>query len=302
MGRVPSSPSPYKPKPPFNSNFTSTAHQPRPPSRPALPAKHPTGQQGSTTQHRVPSSSTFNPSLPPKTPVYPDGGQDGVPPPTLRLPRKDENMLSVNGSPLANPYEFGMGWFRGMAMADVASDDEDGHDDNGSTEANGLGEPRTLKRSKSNIIIRRDPSVAFPPSLNGLHSRGDSQASLYTCPSQPASSTHTKGNSQSKQYSQPQPPSSHTLYPSSIPKSHSQPNPDLSRLNTHLTPRPAHSRSFSALVAIPTKDGHLLEFDPLQTSPSTLDALEGITDSAKKQARAEMGRLVQAAVDKWKIG
>jgi hypothetical protein len=55
------------------------------------------------------------------------------------------------------------------------------------------------------------------------------------------------------------------------------------------------------LVAIPTKDGHLLEFDPLQTSPGALNALEGITDSAKKQARVEMGRLVQAAVDKWKI-
>lgn len=70
------------------------------------------------------------------------------------------------------------------------------------------------------------------------------------------------------------------------------------------TPRPIpkHVRSFSALVAIPTKDGHLLEFDPLQTSPGALDALEGITDSAKKQARVEMGRLVQAAVDKWKIG
>ena len=62
-----------------------------------------------------------------------------------------------------------------------------------------------------------------------------------------------------------------------------------------------HSRSFSALVAIPTKDGHLLELDPLQMSPGVLDAFEGITDSAKKQARAEIGRLVQAAVDKWKI-
>jgi len=72
--------------------------------------------------------------------------------------------------------------------------------------------------------------------------------------------------------------------------------------NNHTTPRlPHHLRSFSALVAIPTKDGHLLEFDPLQTSPGALDALEGITDSAKKQARVEMGRLVQAAVDKWKI-
>jgi hypothetical protein len=59
--------------------------------------------------------------------------------------------------------------------------------------------------------------------------------------------------------------------------------------------------STSALVTIPTKDGHLLEFDPLQTSPGALDALEGITDSSKKQAREEMGRLMQAAVSKWSI-
>lgn len=302
MGRVPPSPSPLKLKPPFNSNFASTVHQPRPPSRPTLPAKHPTGRQGSSTQQRVPSSSTFNPSLPPKTPIYPGGDQGCVPPSTLRLPRKDENMLSVNGSPLANPYEFGMGWFSGMA--DVASDDEGGIDNNNSIDTNGLAEPHILKRSKSSIIIRRDPSVAFPPSSNGLHSRTNSQASLLTGSSQPASSTHSRENSQSMQYhpnSQPQPPS-HSLYPSSIPTSHSQPIPDLSHLNPHMTPRPTHSRSFSALVAIPTKDGHLLEFDPLQTSPGTLDALEGITDSTKKQARAEMGRLVQAAVDKWKIG
>jgi hypothetical protein len=206
-------------------------------------------------------------------------------------------MLSVNGSPLANPYEFGMGWFRGMAMADAASEDEDGNDDNDGTNVDVVGKPRTLKRAKSSIIIRRDPSVAFPPSLNGLHSRTNSQASLFT---EPASSTHSRENSQSMYHPNPQP--SHSLYPPSFPTSQSQPIPDVSRLNPHTTPRPTHSRSFSALVAIPTKDGHLLEFDPLQTSPGTLDALEGITDSAKKYARAEMGRLVQAAVDKWKIG
>jgi len=44
-----------------------------------------------------------------------------------------------------------------------------------------------------------------------------------------------------------------------------------------------------------------LEFDPLQTSPGAIDVLDGITTSAKKQAKAEMGRLVQAAADKWKI-
>jgi hypothetical protein len=126
--------------------------------------------------------------------------------------------------------------------------------------------------------------------MNGYHSRTDSQASFYTASSQAtsSSSSHSGENSFA---------------------SHSQPNlsafqfPAPPTTNNQTTPRPAlpHRRSFSALVAIPTKDGHLLEFNPLQTSPGALDALEGITDSAKKQARAEMGRLVQAAVDKWKI-
>jgi hypothetical protein len=295
-GRVPPSPSPHKPKPPFNSNFAFPIHQ-RPPSRPTSPEKHPPGRLGPTPRQRIPSSSTFNPSLPPKTPIYPGDGQNGVPPPTLRLPRKDENMLSVNGSPLANPYEFGMGWFRGVAMGDASSDD----DDNDNITVNGTGKLRTLKRSKSSIVIRRDPSVAFPQTLNGLYPRTNSQASLLTGSSQPTSSTHSRETSQSEQnhpHSQPQ-LSSHSHHPQSFPSSHLQPIPDVSQSTT---PRPAISRAFSALVAIPTRDGQLLEFDPLQTSPGTLDALEGITDSAKKHARAEMGRLVQAAVDKWKIG
>lgn len=45
----------------------------------------------------------------------------------------------------------------------------------------------------------------------------------------------------------------------------------------------------------------MLEFDPLQASPGSIDALNGITESAKKQAKQEMSRLVQTAVDKWKI-
>ena len=191
-------------------------------------------------------------------------------------------MLSVNGSPLANPYEFGLGWFTGIEMSSE-DDPQDGH---GKT---GLGD-RTLKRTKSGIIVRRDPSVAFPATMNGYHSRTDSQASFYTATSQATSSS-----------------SSHSRENSCV--SYSQPNfsgfrfPAPPTTNNQATPRPAlpHQRSFSALVAIPTKDGHLLEFDPLQTSPGALNALEGITDSAKKQARAEMGKLVQAAVDKWKV-
>ena len=278
MGRVPPSPGLQKPKPPFN-NATST-YNPRLVSRPTSPLKRQLSTPNiAAPQHtRVPSSSSFNPTLPSKTPTFPPRTDQT----TMRLPRKDENMLSVNGSPLANPYEFGLGWFKGIEMAEMDSDD-----DPQDTQKSELGD-RTLKRTKSGIIIRRDPSVVFP-TMNGYHSRTDSQTSFYTASSQATSS------------------SSHSRENSFV--SHPQPNfagfqfPPRRITNNQTTPRPAphHLRSFSALVAIPTKDGHLLEFDPLQTSPGALDALDGITDSAKKQARAEMGRLVQAAVDKWKI-
>ena len=146
---------------------------------------------------------------------------------------------------------------------------------------------RTLKRTKSGITIRRDPSAV----MNGFHSRTASQTSFYTASSQAASSSSSSSLSGESSFN------SHSQTSFSGFRFPAPPTPN------NQTPRPAlsHLRSFSALVAIPTKDGHLLEFDPLQTSPGALNALEGITDSAKKQARVEMGRLVQAAVDKWKI-
>ena len=126
--------------------------------------------------------------------------------------------------------------------------------------------------------------------MNGFHSRTTSQTSFYTASSQAASSSSSSLSGESSFNSHSQTGFSGFRFPA-------PPTP-----NNQTTPRPLpHLRSFSALVAIPTKDGHLLEFDPLQTSPGALSALEGITDSAKKQARVEMGRLVQAAVDKWKI-
>jgi len=192
-------------------------------------------------------------------------------------------MLSVNGSPLANPYQFGLEWFRGVEMGESVEQ----HVGGGAEETNAGGQTRQLKKTKSNIIIRRGPSI-----LKSDGSRTESQLSFHTTPetvspqeqSQPIHSYSTKPPSYSSQF--PHPPTTQAF------------------LEVQTTPKsiPNHTRSFSALVAIPTKDGHLLEFDPLQTSPGGLDALEGITDSAKKQARMEMGRLVQAAVDKWKIG
>ncbi|KAG6903118.1 hypothetical protein C0995_004665 [Termitomyces sp. Mi166 len=282
MGRVAPSPSLKKTRPPFGSNLGTRPSRP-PPFRPTSPTK------AATSKPRAPSTSDFKPELPPKTPKYPSSG--GLPPPTaLRFPRRDESMLSVNGSPLANPYEFGMGWLKGVEMADGDTETEESQDSDLTHTGAGM-----LKRTKSSIMIRRDPSIAFPSlrSDGGLHSRTNSQNSMYTAPSQPSSSR--EGSLQPHSHSQPTPQAQPAHQPR-IPQSFPQPS-------SSTTPRPlAHTRSFSALVAIPTKDGHLLEFDPLQTSPGALDALEGISDSAKKQARMEMGKLVQQAVQKWKIG
>ncbi|KAK2465238.1 hypothetical protein APHAL10511_002592 [Amanita phalloides] len=264
ISRIPPSPSPQKLRPPFVTGMSSR------PSRPTSPTKHPASRQ---TTNRVPSSSTFNPALPPKTPSYPASAPKGVPKSAaLRLPRKDESMLSVNGSPLANPYQFGLGWFRGVEMGQDVDTDE-------STAA---GQTRKLKRTKSNIIVRRDPCD---------YSGTESQPSHYATP-EGTSINHSREQSQSSHPYSSKPPSYSSQFP------HPQ-----TFLEVQATPKtiPDHTRSFSALVAIPTKDGHLLEFDPLQTSPGALEALDGISDSAKKQARLEMGRLVQTAVEKWKM-
>jgi len=280
FGYIPPSPSPQK-RPPSSIALPSYSK-----SRPPSPVKaHLSKSNVGPSGHNnlVPSSSHFNPTLPPKTPSLPSRNNAAI-----RLPRKDENLLSINGSPLANPYEFGLGWFRGIE-SQLQQEEDDAQD----IQAELSPGRRMLKRSKSSIVIRRDASVAFPASVDGTHSRTDSQLSFYTASSQTTSSTHSRDNSQTSQLP-PIPATNHLgsfRFPSSIP------------INSDATPRPLpkHTRSFSALVAIPTKDGHVLEFDPLQTSPGTLDTLEGISDSAKKQAKLEMGRLIQATVDKWKI-
>ena len=258
MGRVPASPSPGKPTRPL----TTQTHS----SRTAFPSKpHPTPNTKPTRATRPPSTATFNPHLP-KTPGFPSMGSNNTNtntnglPTIARPPRRHESMLSLNGSPLANPYELGLEWFaEGGGDSDEYGDGE-------------IAEGERRKRTKS-IVVRRDPSFSFQtaPMSNGhahAHAlrRTTSQSSIFPSSSQSATSHPSK---------------SHLTTPRAIP-----------------TPRVP---STTALVTIPTKDGHLLEFDPLQTSPGTLDALEGITNSAKKQAREEMGRLVQAAVSKWSI-
>lgn len=57
----------------------------------------------------------------------------------------------------------------------------------------------------------------------------------------------------------------------------------------------------AALVSVPTADGHLLEFDPFHTTPAEIDALEGISSSAKRKAKEDMRSLVKEAVERWRI-
>jgi hypothetical protein len=255
MGRVPSAPSPSPNKLAKPYTLPRPASPTKPPSHPHL--------NGRPTHDRVPSSSTFNPTIP-KTPAYP-----------VRLPRRDESMLSLNGSPLANPYELGLGWFAGVEGGEheVKTKSGDG-DSRGGRGRSGL------KKSKSIINIRRDPSLAH--SHTTTHSRTNSNS---TNPQ----SNHSRSNSNTQQTPHSQPPPQYQRQGDATPR----PFPT--------TPAPGSYHPVSALVAIPTSDGHLLEFDPLQTSPGALDALDGITDSAKKGAREEMGRLVKMAVERWKI-
>ncbi|KAJ7644081.1 hypothetical protein FB45DRAFT_783841 [Roridomyces roridus] len=262
MSRAFGSPSPHKVRPPFNNN-TST-HLPRAPVSPSK-LKQTTNAQ---PRARVPSINTFNPMVP-KTVGYPGG--------TVRLPRKDESVLSVNGSPIINPYDV---W---QDHAEV-----------------GGGPSRALKRTKSSITIHRDPSfslaanggaspdpsrpVSRAASHSSLFSHQSSSSSLGGTQPLPRAPTqmhgHTKSQTQFLQFKFPQP---------------AGPPPTTPRV-------PSHTRTQSTLpVTLSTTDGHLLAFDVLQTSPGEIDALEGISDSAKKQAREEMRMLVRAAVDKWTI-
>lgn len=172
-------------------------------------------------------------------------------------------MLSINGSPLANPFELGLTW--------LADDPPLREADEGNKGFRPVS--KSQSRSNSNIVIRRDPShtslIASSTSqtTNGTRSRTNSQSDL--APSSSYMASHSRPNSRNDK--------SLSYFPSSS------------------------SGGFSARVAVPTKDGHLLEFDPLQTSPSALDKLEGITDSAKKQAKDDMSKLMKAAVAKWNI-
>ncbi|TDL22250.1 hypothetical protein BD410DRAFT_723257 [Rickenella mellea] len=224
----------------------SQANSPSPskfvPTRPISPSKLPPGS-------RPPTAMTFNPYLP-KTPGLP------------RPPRRNESMMSINGSPLEIPHQNG---YLGGSIEE--EDEEDGE-----------GDSRHGKRTT--IIVRRDPSFSFT-SQNGRHppSRTNSQTNGFMPSSQ---------KSNSSAHSSSQPSSSQSTQPASSQSQNFR----------------SHTRSksqLSAVVRVPTRDGHLLEFDPLLTSPEEIDGLEGITDTAKKQAKDDIARLVQTALAKWTI-
>ena len=168
-------------------------------------------------------------------------------------------MLSINGSPLANPYELGLGWL-------AEGEGEGEGEENAAAEGNMPSRMVPLRRTASNIVIRRDPTFSVAGSGN-------------------TSDHHQAGRSRSNSQSQSQ---------------QLQARPD-SRPVGSATMDASNSGHMSARVAVPTRDGHLLEFDPLLTSPGALDKLEGITDSAKKQAKEDMTKLVLAAVAKWNV-
>lgn len=180
----------------------------------------------------------------------------------------------MNGSPLANPYQLDLkNWFK--AVAEGGPDLEEAA---GMRLGAGAGAGKTLKKQRS-IIVRSASSSSNvgAPSSFGSHSRSTSQASTLVGTSQ--SPIEPQGSF-------------------SMDKEHRN-QPTVSERAS--ADDPFAGPSFSALVSVQTKDGHVLEFNPLQTSPEELDALEGITDSAKKQAKDDMARMIQATFQKWKI-
>jgi hypothetical protein len=174
-------------------------------------------------------------------------------------------MLSVNGSPLANPLKAGLdltGWLsRVVETGKLDSELPAGH-------------CRT-----NSIVVRTATTTAQQANSDAApsHSRTNSAS---TRPNQ--GFVPTRGGASSSSSRSQDPPAS-------------QPSPPPSPTS------PSPSPALAALVAVPTADGHLLEFDPFQTSPGEIDALEDISADAKKQAKEDMRRLVLQAMERWKV-
>lgn len=228
------SPSPHK-QPTKPAPFTFGRTVPRPTSPSKIPFASP-AKASSRPTTRPPSTAHFNPTIP-------AASSSSFP----RWPKKDEAMVSVNGSPLANPLKFGFdlsGWLSKVVETGKDEDGSQGH-------------------QYSNSIIVRTASQDRP----GSHSRTDSNAS-----------------------SRP----NHTFVPARGGQGTSASQPTRSQ-------SPSGPPGPAAVVAVPTVDGHVLQFDPFQTSPDEIDAIPDISDDAKQQAKDDMRKLVAQAIERWKI-
>ncbi|GJE88272.1 Nbl1/borealin N terminal domain-containing protein [Phanerochaete sordida] len=229
------SPSPHKqPTKPVPFAFGRTT--PRPASPTKIPFNSPSKPSRPAT--RPPSTTHFNPTIP-------AASSSSFP----RWPKKDEAMVSVNGSPLANPLKFGFdlsGWL--TKVVDTGKDDD------------------APKGHHPNSIIVRTASQDRPASQasHGTHSRANSAAS-------------TRQN--------------HNFVPARGRQGAS----------SSQSPAPDGPLLPAAVVAVPTLDGHVLQFDPFLTSPDQIDAIPDISDDAKQQAKGDMRRLVAQAMERWKI-
>lgn len=157
-------------------------------------------------------------------------------------------MLSVNGSPLANPLNLDLSTWLDKHREDIDNDEPES--------MRGKGGVQAHKRTNS-IIVRSKSSTLHP---GPPHTRAISNPSLL----------HTTSKSTG------------FIAPRGVKEE-------------------AGDKPVAALVSVPTADGHLLEFDPFRTSPGEIDALEGITNSAKKKAKEDMRSLVKQAVERWRI-
>jgi len=76
-------------------------------------------------------------------------------------------------------------------------------------------------------------------------------------------------------------------------------------LSHHVTSQASQVPPLKVLLSIkvPTKDGSILEFDPLATSVGDLELLEGVGDDAKRRAKEELQELstLMARLGKWRI-
>ncbi|CAE7227580.1 unnamed protein product [Rhizoctonia solani] len=211
-----------------------------------------------TTATKPPTSAIFAPAMPPSAPAYP------------RRPRRGEQMLSINGSPLANPLD---------PDYDIAQDDQ--------LEPDG-GKAVRSPKPKLSHLSKQGSSIRIRP----IHSRSAASFAI----------RHPSASSTSTLVSYDIPPSTSSTLNSQHSAKQLASGPSTSQLQLDVPRTPARMRrTASALVMLPTSSGELLELDPLVASPGAVDALEGISDSAKKMAKEEMVRFVTEAVAKWNV-